>query len=202
MIINVPYLDQSKEAPTGCESVSTVMLLNYLGYPVTIGEFLDKYLDHESFGKKGGELWGPDPRERFVGDPRDPEALGCYAPVIVNALQRVAGGEYEAVDETGAELDDLCGRYVDKGMPVLLWASINMRPTVNGPWYRLLSTGEPFMWVSNEHCLLLVGYDDKSYIFNDPWENNGVIGYPKRVVWERHREQGMQAVGMRKKTEK
>ena len=88
MTINVPYLDQSKEAPTGCESVSSVMLLNYLGYQVSIGEFLDKYLDHEFFGEKNGELWGPDPHERFVGNPRDPEALGCYAPVIVNALRR------------------------------------------------------------------------------------------------------------------
>ena len=30
-LIKVPYIDQTKEWPTGCESVSAVMLLQYLG---------------------------------------------------------------------------------------------------------------------------------------------------------------------------
>ena len=30
-IIRVPYLDQTDAAPTGCESVTAVMLLKYLG---------------------------------------------------------------------------------------------------------------------------------------------------------------------------
>ena len=30
-IIQAPYIDQSIKYPTGCESVSTVMLLQYLG---------------------------------------------------------------------------------------------------------------------------------------------------------------------------
>ncbi len=194
----VPYLDQTAQAPTGCESVSAVMLLRYLGYDVTIDSFLDTALDKGVWEQRGGEWWGSDPREAFVGDPRDPEALGCYAPVMVKALNRVAGDTYTAVDETGTEIDDLCLRYIDAGIPVLLWCSINMRPTVNGPWYRLIPSGEPFMWVSNEHCLLLVGYDAENYICNDPWDNNGVVSYPRRTMWQRHREQGMQAVGLRK----
>ena len=44
-IINVPYLDQSNAAPTGCESVTAVMLLQYLGVDIGINEFIDKYLD-------------------------------------------------------------------------------------------------------------------------------------------------------------
>lgn len=195
--IDVPYLDQSGQAPTGCESVSAVMLLRYLGYPVTIPDFLDHVLERGVFEKRGDELWGSDPRQCFVGDPRDPEALGCYAPVMVKALRRVAGERYDVIDETGTEIDELCRRYIDNGMPVLLWCSINMRPTVNGPWYRLIPSGQPFMWVSNEHCLLLVGYDDEHYICNDPWDNNGVVSYPRRTMWERHREQSMQAVGLR-----
>ena len=194
--IDGPYLDQSGQAPTGCESVSAVMLLRYLGYPVTIPDFLDHVLERGVFEKRGDELWGSDPRQCFVGDPRDPEALGCYAPVMVKALRRVAGERYDVIDETGTEIDELCRRYIDNGMPVLLWCSINMRPTVNGPWYRLIPSGQPFMWVSNEHCLLLVGYDEH-YICNDPWDNNGVVSYPRRTMWERHREQGMQAVGLR-----
>ena len=33
--IDVPYIDQSKLYPTGCESVSTVMLLRFLGIDIT-----------------------------------------------------------------------------------------------------------------------------------------------------------------------
>ena len=34
--IDVPYIDQSKLYPTGCESVSTVMLLRFLGIDITV----------------------------------------------------------------------------------------------------------------------------------------------------------------------
>ena len=64
----------------------------------------------------------------------------------------------------------------------------------------LLDTGETFTWISNEHCMLLVGYDEDSYYFNDPYENNGCIRYPKTVVEDRHKAQHMQAVGVVRKT--
>ena len=32
--------------------------------------------------RKDGVLYGPDPYEQFVGDPRSQYALGCFAPVI------------------------------------------------------------------------------------------------------------------------
>ena len=38
-VIDVPYLDQSVRYPTGCESVSAVMLLRYLGYEMSVDEF-------------------------------------------------------------------------------------------------------------------------------------------------------------------
>ena len=47
--IEVPYLDQSHYYPTGCESVSTVMLLQYLGYRVSVDEFIRDYLKQDSF---------------------------------------------------------------------------------------------------------------------------------------------------------
>ena len=40
--IDVPYIDQSKLYPTGCESVSTVMLLRFLGIDITVDEFIEK----------------------------------------------------------------------------------------------------------------------------------------------------------------
>ena len=112
-IINVPYLDQSNAAPTGCESVTAVMLLQYLGVDIGINEFIDKYLDKAPFEQRSGELYGPDPRECFAGDPYDPEAMGCYAPVIKKALERVIGEKYEVIDETGREIDELVASGVE-----------------------------------------------------------------------------------------
>ena len=89
IILNVPYIDQSIHYPTGCESVSSVMLLQYLGIDITVDEFIEKYLDRQEFEERDGELFGPDPREYFCGSPYDADSFGCYAPVIVNALEKI-----------------------------------------------------------------------------------------------------------------
>lgn len=197
--IDVPYIDQSVKYPTGCESVSAVMLLQYLGVSVTVDEFIDKYLELSGFEEKNGELYGPNPYECFCGSPYDEESFGCYAPVICRALQKAAGTDYEFIDETGTPVRQLLEKYIDQGMPVIFWACINMREPITGPCWKLHDCDETFTWISNEHCMLLVGYDEEGYYFNDPYENNGVIRYPKEVVEDRHSAQHSQAVGVRRK---
>ncbi len=198
--IDVPYLDQSKAAPTGCESVSAVMLLRWLGEDVTIQSFIDRYLDKADFETRDGELFGPDPREAFAGNPYDPEAMGCYAPVLRRAVERVVGDRFEVLDETGTDVETLVRRYIDgEGIPVLLWTTIDLKPYVPGPSWRLTRDGSVFNWRSNEHCLLLVGYDDDHYICNDPWNNHGVVAYDKALVRTRHAEQYSQSVALRRK---
>ena len=194
--IQAPYIDQSGAYPTGCESVSAVMLLQFLGVDITVDEFIEKYLEKQDFEERDGELFGPDPREYFCGSPYDEDSFGCYAPVIAGAMKRVLGGTYTVKDESGTDTAELIRLYIGKGMPVVYWACINMREPVIGPQWKLLDTGQIFTWVSNEHCMLLVGYDGEGYYFNDPYNNNGLIHYPKEVVEERHRAQHMQAVGV------
>lgn len=200
-LIQVPYIDQSVRYPTGCESVSTVMLLQYLGYEITVDEFIEKYLEKQAFEERDGKIYGPDPTRYFAGSPYDEESFGCYAPVVCHSLRKVLGANYEVTDETGCEVQELIRKYIDQDMPVVFWACINMRDPIVGPSWKLLDTGEEFTWISNEHCMLLVGYDDEKYYFNDPYDNNGVIGYPREIVEDRHAAQHMQAVGVRK-TEK
>ena len=218
VIIHAPYIDQSVRYPTGCESVSAVMLLQYLGIDITVDEFIETYLEKQDFQKKDGVLFGPDPRKYFCGSPYDEDSFGCYAPVIVKAIEKVFsdvktgkcgekyadGGQYRALDETGTSLEKLLTKYIDDGMPVICWACIDMREPVIGPQWHLLetaagqSTGEIFTWISNEHCMLLVGYDEENYYFNDPHNGNGLTGYPREITEKRHRAQYMQAVGVRK----
>ena len=61
-VIQAPYIDQTKQYPTGCESVSAVMLLQYLGIPVLVDDFIEKYLKKEPMVSRQGRLYGPDPQ--------------------------------------------------------------------------------------------------------------------------------------------
>lgn len=198
-IIQVPYIDQSEKYPTGCESVSTVMLLQHLGYDISVDKFIADYLEMKDFEEREGQLYGADPNLYFCGSPYDKDSFGCYAPVICKALTKAIGNEYEIVNETDTPIEDLIKKYIDKNMPVIFWACINMREPIVGPQWKLLDSEETFTWISNEHCMLLVGYDEEGYYFNDPHENRGLIRYEKELVEKRHKAQYSMAVGVRKK---
>ena len=198
-IIQVPYIDQSVKYPTGCESVSTVMLLQYLGYDISVDEFITDCLEMKEFEEREGQLYGADPNLYFCGSPYDKDSFGCYAPVICTALEKAIGKEYEIINETKTSMEELRKKYLDADMPVIFWACINMREPIVGPEWKLLDSGETFTWISNEHCMLLVGYDEEGYYFNDPHENRGLIRYEKELVEKRHKAQYSMAVGVRKK---
>ncbi|MDD3403623.1 MAG: C39 family peptidase [Hespellia sp.] len=196
-IIQVPYFDQSIKYPTGCESVTTVMLLHFLGFEIGIDEFINEYLEKREFEKRGEVLYGPDPNHFFVGSPYDEDSYGCYAPVIIRALEHILPvSKYKVINETGNTIENLIKHYIDQDMPVIFWACINMRKPIIGPEWKLTESGETFTWISNEHCMLLVGYDEERYYFNDPYDNNGVIGYEKETVKNRYEAQHCQAIGV------
>ena len=197
-IISAPYIDQSVKYPTGCESVSAVMLLKYLGYDISVEQFIEDCLEQKEFEIREGQLFGADPNLYFCGNPYDKDSFGCYAPVICNALKKVLGEKYEVVNETNTPIEEFIRKYIDKDIPVIFWACINMREPIVGPEWRLFDSGEKFTWISNEHCMLLVGYDENGYYFNDPHENRGLIHYEKELVEDRHRAQYSMAVGVRK----
>ena len=79
-LISVPYIDQTKKYPTGCESISTVMLLQYLGYKITPETFINQYLPRKDFELHDGVPFGPDPQDFFIGSPynNDKGSYGCY----------------------------------------------------------------------------------------------------------------------------
>ena len=125
-IIEVPYINQRVSYPTGCESVSATMLLQYLGYEITVDEFIRNYVPCVPMQERDGQLYGPDPRKAFCGSPYDKDSFGCYAPVICGALQKAVGDQYTVVDETGTSMQTLIEHYIDRDMPVVFWACIDI----------------------------------------------------------------------------
>ena len=193
VLLDTPYLSQSG-FPTGCESASAVMLLRDAGYSTSISYFVDNALDKGYLYSEGGTLYGPDPNVSFIGDPRSSSGYGCYAPVIVNALNRILTGGDKAINVTGTSMEELLTNFIDNGTPVAIWATINMIEMEYGTQWVVPETGSLFIWKSHEHCLVLVGYDDDYYYINDPYNSNGLCKYSRSVVEDRFAVMGYQAV--------
>lgn len=193
-IISVPYISQQGTYVTGCELVSTAMVLNYYRYDVSVKDVVTQTPCSELSETVDG-LVGEHPSQSFIGNPTSESGFGCYAPVVVSVLNTFfrRDNRKKAVDLTGTEFEDLIP-YVDQGDPVIVWATINMHPSGRGDSWTLRDTGEEFTWPAGEHCLVLVGYDRNEYYFNDPYDSKGLVGYDRDVVRERYAELGKQAV--------
>lgn len=198
--INVPFLSQ-EEFPSGCELVSTTMLMRFYGIEIQPEDLINGgWIDYQLLDSdQAGDLFGGDPNKIFIGDPLTKDGYGCYSRTIYNALERYFKGKfYDAAYLTGFSLSDLCLMYIDSGEPVLIWATIGMEPTDKKTpiTWTISDTGEKFTWLRNEHCLLLVGYDEEYYYFNDPLVGQAVP-YERKVTEQRYEEFGRQAVTMR-----
>ena len=200
IIENVPVLSQFPDFPTGCESVSAVTVLQFYKEDISAARFIDNYLPKSAeFFYDGFKRQGPSPYEYFIGNPRTAASYGCMAPVIERALCDYFGDSERVKNTTGTELDELCREYIDNGIPVITWATINMLETnPTNSWY--LSDGTRFTWPGNEHCLVLIGYDEDNYYFNDPYAGK-TVKYEKEKVEDRHAELGRQSVVILKKGE-
>lgn len=200
-VIDAPFIDQRDKYPTGCESVTAVMALQYAGVDITVEEFIDGYLPRGEAPhvSASGAMVGDDPWRVFLGSPYEESGWGCYAPVIAGAVERVLadraveGLAVEALENVS--LKALCRRYVDKGVPVMVWATIDMEtPTASTQFY-VEDTGQLFTWIYPLHCLLLTGEDGDSYYFNDPLSGKNTA-YPKERVEAAYAGVGSQAVAL------
>ncbi len=175
-IIDAPHVyqnDPKNKFPSGCESASAVMALQYMGYSVSMTDFVTNYLDK-------APRTNFHPNIAFGGDPGQSD-YGCYAPVIKNAINKIlAPTNYEAKELHDVPIATLCSEYIDNDIPVIFWATTDM-----DPWYygaTLYYNGTSFKWIAPEHCLLLVGYDDNYYYFNDPQKISAKTRYWKADV--------------------
>lgn len=193
-MITVPFLNQ-ENYPTGCESVTAVMALQYAGYEVTIDEFIDEYLRVGTYYEEDGEIYGNSPYYYFVGNPRTGSGYGCFAPVIYDALEKAAG-KGSVVSLKGKELETITKMYVESNIPVILWATIDMCETYDGESWTLIESGEQYTWPAEEHCLLLVGFDQEYYYFNDPNYGDEVTRYERSLVEQRYLDMGSQALAI------
>lgn len=202
-IDGVPFISQNNGYPSGCESISTTMLLNYFNYDISPETFIDGYLhtDYLRESDDGTAVVGPDPYTAFIGTPYDESSLGCYPPVVVDAINKIfdeTNSDNKAVDTTGMSLDELIDTYIVQDEPVLVWSTMYLWDAfVTDSWIvegaseeSPYKDGDLYEWIANEHCLVLTGYDEDYYYFNDPLYNNAKIQYEKTAFEQRFEEIG------------
>ncbi|MGN0609148.1 MAG: C39 family peptidase [Oscillospiraceae bacterium] len=189
--INADMILQNPELPTGCEITSLAMLLNYIGFNADKEILADNYLEK-------GKYRASDPYKVFVGDPRSTFAYGCFSDVIAKAAEKYLAkydkkSEWQVKNMTGCSPENLYAA-VDKGHPVIVWATINMKEPKKGAEWVIPETGNKYTWTAGEHCLLLVGYDKikKTVYLNDPLK--GITEYKQSDFEKRFTQMGQHAV--------
>lgn len=188
VLLDITNIEQYPQLPNGCEATSLTMVLNYLGYEVTKEDISDHYLPKAPVGEAVFY-------DEFVGNPRDDDAYGCYAGVIVNTandyLESVFS-DYSAKDYSGATVETLLKK-VKEGKPVIVWiaAHMNDEPYYTAEW---LVDGEYLKWKANMHCVVLSGYDtEKNVVYiNDPMSS--VKNYKLDLFIKRYKQFYSQAV--------
>lgn len=190
-VICVPNICQYPSLPTGCESAAASMLLKYLGYEIIAEDFAKILLKKGNLYSLGGKLYGPDPNKMFIGDPFTCEGYGCYASSIASSINESNIGIL-AVKITDKSLEELSKIYIDNNIPLMIWATSGMKESKKGrSWF--LEGGEKFTWISGEHCLVLVGYNEDHYFLNDP-QSGSTVAYEKELVEKRFKELHFQAL--------
>ena len=198
-VLRVPFIHQIPKYPHGCEFVSATMALQSAGIDISVEDFLE-YLDLGEYPHtENGVYYGHDPNKVFAGNPRSTQSWGCYAPVISSAIRKFLDVKtYELEEMYGVSLDDLCKKYIDKGIPVIIWATISMREPYYFTSWTVKESGETVVWNEPEHCLVLTGYDDLYYYFNDPLKGAS-CAYARKRVETAYSGMGSQAIIVKKK---
>lgn len=190
--------------PTGCEAVSAVTVLNYLGVKISPEKFIDTFLEKESFYYVGDKLYGANPEEKFAGDPYDRFSLGCYPPVIARAIENMKEYGYKGSKKIETKiinemsLEDICKEYVTNNIPVLVWVTIDMSEPKQGASY-YFADGTRYTWTSGEHCMVICGWDEDNYYFKDPLSEGKTVRHGKELAALRYEQMGRRALAIFKK---
>ncbi len=181
-ILQLPYL------PNGCEVVSLAIALQYhFGIEIDPVWLSDTYMPQ-------GPLGQVNPEHTYAGDPKG-NGFGCYVPCLqVTAglyLQEAGYRSYAAKNLTGSSMEEL-EAWVAGGTPVILWATIDMEPSVVAREWEF--DGHTVCWNSGSHCVVLSGYTQDTSIICDPLE--GVVEYDRQDVIDAYDLVGQRAMAL------
>lgn len=187
----------------GCETYACTMLLQGLGFDIDEYRFVDNYLILRDFSfDEEGNMYGPDMNSAFAGDIFT--GAGIFCPAMAKSMNRfleTQKTEKRAYPIKGKTLAQLCEEYIDKDIPVMTWVTTYMDESYERFTWTVdyvdenaeHKIGEAQTWRQNEHCMVLIGYNEKEYIFCDSVAGKQV-SHDKALAETRFTEIGNQAV--------
>lgn len=189
----------------GCETHACVALLQSLGYDIDIFRFADNYLDCRPVTEDEvtGEKYGPDMNSAFAGTAY--AGWGAYAPLMAKCmnhyLQDVKSSQKAYVIEEKLTLEQLCEQYIDHDIPVVIWATSDMKEPFEHEMWKInyvdenakYKIGDTFVWMIYEHCLVLCGYDKDNYYFSDSIVGD-ISHFARDLSETRYEQLGWQAI--------
>ena len=188
-IENIPLINQYPNYPTGCESVALTILLNYYGINVSPDDVINNLSKGDLPYSEDGILYGGNPELHFIGNPYWDNSYGVYNNPIAEVANIYKSGVISRTNMPFSEVLNL----VKENRPVLVWTSMYLAiPFIGNSWiYK--PTGEKINWKSNEHAVVLIGYNNSNVIISDPI--GGIIRYQSRSTFEdRYNYYGKRAV--------
>lgn len=188
----------------GCETHACTSLLQSLGYDIDEITFANTYLDchYVMEDEATGEKFGPDMNSGFAGTAY--AGWGVYAPAMAKCMNHYLSdvkSTQKAYVIENKTLEELCDEYIDKDIPVMIWATTDMQEPIEYDAWTVdyvdenakYKKGDRFIWMLHEHCLVLCGYDANDYYFSD-----SVVGdishFEKTLCQKRYEQLGWQAI--------
>lgn len=179
IISNVLKINQySLGYPTGCESAALTVLLNYYDVNVRMSDVVNKLAKGDKPYVENGIKYGGNPYLEFVGNPNDYGSYGTFDKPIEEVANYFKPG---IINGTGMSLEQVL-EIVKQNRPVIVWTTSGLSvPYISNLWiYK--NTGETIKWISGEHALVIIGYNDNQVIVSDSL--TGTIRYFDRWVFE------------------
>ena len=193
--LNVPVVYQKPELPNGCEVTALAAILNYYGMKVDKVDLANHYLPKQPVTKKGATLYGPDPTLAFAGDPsKTSGAYYVYAPPIVEVANDVLfehHSDFRAMDLSQASKKEIIN-YVQSGVPVLAWVTIDLKPPRTKGYWVIQETNEKHPILMNLHAVVVTGYHNGKVTVMNPLSGKQTID--ESVFFESFQSLGSQAV--------
>lgn len=167
--IDVPLISQMPELYNGCEITSLTMLLNYKGVSVDKMTLSSEMIKDSAplIRNSDGSIysWG-NPANGFVGDVTGKYNIGYSVdpqPLIPLIESYYTNG---ALDLTNTSLNDI-EISLSKDNPVVAWVTADLSTPYDFRIW-LDSNGNEVRATFQSHAVLLTGYDENNFYYNDP----------------------------------
>ncbi|WHT85266.1 C39 family peptidase [Bacillus cereus] len=193
ILSNVPFIQQLPELDRGCEVTSLAMMLQYAGITVDKMKLANeiKKVDFMNDGVRGN------PNEGFVGNiyTFSESGYGVYHGPLFQLAKKYLPNK--AVDLTGKSIEELY-KSVKAGQPVVIITNATFAPLDEDEFTTWETNNGDVSITYNEHCVVLIGYDQESVYIRDPLKDSLDVKVPREKFEQAWVQMGSQAISYMK----